>query len=150
MDELKYNVSDEEMTSLIKPLDEMLDEEEPDFYSDLKTAAWNVLHGNPGIDMDEWVQTLMEQYPAEIVDALGTKPEEVFAALADLWGNDYCDPNTGIEQKFSEWAMSFANEYTVGVYYFLVDACADLKKMGRKFPSRCLPIVKKTITLQND
>lgn len=47
MDEAKYNVSDKEMTSLVEALDNMLDEEEPDFYGDLKEAAWNVLRENP-------------------------------------------------------------------------------------------------------
>ena len=44
------------------------------------------------------------------------------------------DPKTGIEQSFAEWAMSFATENAVGIYYHLVDACAELAKMGRKFP----------------
>lgn len=39
MNDSKYNVSDEEMASLVEALDNMLDEEEPDFYGELKTAA---------------------------------------------------------------------------------------------------------------
>lgn len=101
---------------------------------ELKEAAFEYLLTNPGSEFGDWQQGLISDYPTEVVDALGTDPEEVYAALADLWESDYCDPKTGIEQKFSEWAMSFANEYAVGIYYFLVDACADLKRMGRKFP----------------
>lgn len=101
---------------------------------ELKEAAFEYLLLNPGSEFGDWQQSLISDYPTEVVDALGTDPEEVYAALADLWESDYCDPKTGIEQKFSEWAMSFANEYAVGIYYFLVDACADLKRMGRKFP----------------
>lgn len=131
MDKQKYSISDEEMDSLIK----FLDEEIPDFYGELKQCAWNILQENPGCDFGEWVQILIEQYPAEVVDALGGNPNEVNAALADLWETDYTDPKTGIEQKIYEWALSFANEHSVGIYYFLVDACTDLKRMGRKFPS---------------
>lgn len=102
---------------------------------DLKAAAFEYLLLNPGTEFCDWQQGLISDYPTEVVDALGTNSEEVYADLADLWDSDYCDPKTGIEQKYSEWAMSFANEYAVGVYYFLVDACTDLKRMGRKFPS---------------
>lgn len=52
------------------------EEDEPDFLAELKDAAWNVLHENPGCEYDEWVQTLVEEFPAEVVDALGTDPEE--------------------------------------------------------------------------
>lgn len=106
-----------------------------DCMQELREAAFECLLLNPGSDFGDWQRDLVEQYPAEVVDALGCDPEEVYAAIADLWESDYCDPTTGIEQKYSEWAMSFANEYAVGVYYFLVDACADLRRMGRKFPS---------------
>lgn len=100
---------------------------------ELKAAAFEYLLLNPGSDFGDWQQGLIEQYPAEVVDALGNNPDEVFAELSDLWESDYTDPKTGIEQKFSEWAMSFANEHAVGIYYFLVDARTDLKRMGRKF-----------------
>lgn len=99
---------------------------------ELKAAAFEYLLLNPGSEFGDWQQGLIEQYPTEVVDALGSNPEEVFADLADLWETDYTDPKTGIEQKLSEWAISFANEYSVGVYYFLVDACTDLKSMKRK------------------
>ena len=96
MNDSKYNVSDEEMASLVGALDNMLDEEEPDFYGELKTAAWNVLHENPGYGFDEWVQTLMDEYPAEVVDAIGSHPAETYASLADMWDSeDYEDTETG-------------------------------------------------------
>lgn len=102
--------------------------------AELQEAAFEYLLLNPGSEFGDWQQGLISDYPTEVVDALGTNPEEVNAALADMWESDYEDPKTDIEQKFSEWAMSFANEHSVGIYYFLVDACADLKRMGRKFP----------------
>lgn len=101
---------------------------------ELKDAAFEYLLLNPGSEFGDWQQGMIEQYPSEVVDALGNNPGEVHADLADLWESDYLDPNTGMEQKFSEWAMSFANESSVGIYYYLVDACRELKKMKRKIP----------------
>lgn len=98
----------------------------------LREAAFEYLLLNPGSEFCDWQQGLISDYPTEVVDALGTNPEEVYAELADLWESDYEDPKTGLSQKYSEWAMSFANEHAVGVYYFLVDACADLMRMGRR------------------
>lgn len=109
MDELKYPFSDELRCNCM---------------DELKAAAFEYLLLNPGSEFGDWQQGLLSYYPAEVVDALGNNPTEVFADLADMWESDYEDPNTGICQKFSEWAMSFANEYAVGIYYYLVDACA--------------------------
>lgn len=92
---------------------------------ELKEVAFEYLLLNPGSEFGDWRQGLIEQYPAEVVDALGTDPEEAYAGIADLWESDYRDRKTGLEQKFSEWAMAFANEYSVGIYYFLVDACRE-------------------------
>lgn len=100
--------------------------------NELKAAAFEYLLLNPGSDFGDWQKGLIEDYPTEVVDALGNNPNEVYSDLADLWERDYLDPKTDMEQKFSEWAESFANESAVGVYYYLVDACADLKKMKRK------------------
>lgn len=97
---------------------------------ELKAAAFEYLLLNPGSEFGDWQQGLIEQYPTEVVDALGSNPEEVFADLADLWESDYEDPKTGTCQKFSEWAMSFANEYAVGIYYYLVDACQQSADVG--------------------
>lgn len=92
---------------------------------ELKEVAFEYLLLNPGSEFGDWQQGLISDYPTEVVDALGTDPEDVYASLADLWEDDYDDPKTGISQKFSEWAMSFANDYAVGIYYFLVEACSD-------------------------
>lgn len=101
--------------------------------AELQEAAFEYLLLNPGSEFGDWKQGLISDYPTEVVDALGTNPAEVNASLADMWESDYEDPKTGVAQKFSEWAMSFANEHAVGIYYFLVDARTDLKRMGRKF-----------------
>ena len=46
--------------------------------SELKDAAWNILHENPGTEFGDWQNMLLEQFPLEVVDALGTNPEDIF------------------------------------------------------------------------
>lgn len=116
MDESKYNVSDEEMASLVETLDNMLDEEEPDFYGELKQCAWNVLHENPGMDMDEWLEILMRQYPTEVVDAIGSHPAETYASLCELWLDEYTDPETGECNTFWQWAKKFSSYSAIDRY----------------------------------
>lgn len=94
-----------------------------DFYADLKEAAWNILHENPGTDFGDWQMMLIEQYPTEVVDALGTNPPEVFAELSDWWDcMDYDDGVMEIPHTFREWAEYFATERSVELYDLLVEA----------------------------
>ena len=124
MDENKYEVTDEEMASLVKALDEMLDDE-PDFYDELKQCAWNILHDNPGIDMDRWIDILMRQYPTEVVDAIGSHPAETYASLADMWDSeDYEDTETGECHTFKDWGEYFATDRSVELY----DKLAEVKR----------------------
>lgn len=102
------------------------------FMEELKAAAFEYLLLNPGSKFIDWQKGLIKDYPTEVVDALGNNPGEVHSELTELWEREYLDPKTEIEQTFSEWAESFANESAVGIYYYLMDACADLKKMKRK------------------
>lgn len=62
-----------------------LHEDDINFLGELKDAAQEVLQDNPGATFEEWRHTLMEQYPAEIVDALGTNEEEVNSRLYEIW-----------------------------------------------------------------
>lgn len=112
--------------------DENIYNEPATLTAELQEAAFEYLLLNQGSEFGDWQMGLISDYPAEVVDALGNNPEEVNASLADMWESDYEDPKTGIAQKFSEWAMSFANEYAVGIYYFLVDAYSDIKRMRHK------------------
>lgn len=116
MDENKYKVSDEELASLVEALDNMLNEEEPDFFSELKDCAWNILHENPGIDMDEWIDLLMRQYPAEIVDAIGSHPAEAYASLSLMWNDEYTDSDTGECDTFRGWAKRFSSYGAIDRY----------------------------------
>ena len=94
-----------------------------DFYAELKEAAWNILHENPGTDFGDWQMMLIEQYPTEVVDALGTNPPEVFAELSDWWDcMDYDDGVLEIPHTFREWAEYFATERSVELYDLLVEA----------------------------
>lgn len=98
-------------------------DEAPDFYADLKEAAWNILHENPSTDFGDWQMMLIEQYPTEVVDALGTNPPEVFAELSDWWDcMDYDDGVMEIPHTFREWAEYFATERSVELYDLLVEA----------------------------
>ena len=129
MDKLELDISDEEMTPIVSALDEISDEDAPDFYKELKEAAWNVLHDNPGYGFDEWLQTLLEQYPGEVVDALGSNPTEAYASLADMWDSaDYEDEAIGEWHTFAEWAEYFATDRSVELYDLLVEAKREIKR----------------------
>lgn len=136
--ELKHEVSDEEMTLLVKAMDEMLDDERLDFYGDLKEAAWNILHENPGTEYGDWVAMLIEQYPAEVVDAIGSRPDEVYAELSDMWDSmDYEDAETGECHTFSDWAEYFATDRSVELYNRLAEARTEIRRFkARKFQNR--------------
>lgn len=95
---------------------------------ELKEAAFEYLLLHPGSEFCDWQNGLITEYPAEVVDALGTCPEEVFAALSDLWESEYEDPDTGLEQKISDWALAFANEPAVEIYYLLVEARNEIRR----------------------
>lgn len=123
MDESKYNVSDEEMASLVDGLDNMLDEDEPVFFTELKEACWNILHENPGIKFGDWQNMLLSQYPSEVVDALGSDPKCVFHQLSEWWSSmDYEDPATGMCHSFQVWSEYFATDRSVELYDMLVEA----------------------------
>jgi hypothetical protein len=109
------------------------EEETPDFYAELKEAAWNVLHENPDMDMESWKMMLIEQYPTEVVDALGTNPPEVFAELSDWWDSmGYDDGITDLCYTFCEWAEYFATERSVELYDLLVEAKREIKRLEQE------------------
>lgn len=99
----------------------------PDLYDDLKMAAWNILHENPGIDFGDWQTTLIEQYPTEVVDAIGSHPAEVYATLSDMWDcDDYEDTDTGECHSYAEWAEIFATDRSVQLYDSLAEARREI------------------------
>lgn len=97
---------------------------------ELREAAWNVLHENPGTDFELWKQLLLEQYPAEVIDVLGINEKKVMEQLHDWWeGETYLDPVTGLCATFSEWAEYFINEKTVELYDMLEEALTSNKAL---------------------
>ena len=86
---------------------------------ELKTAAFEVLLLNPGCELTDWTNILVEQYGTEVVDAYGNNPDDVFAALTDLWETPYYDFNSGLEYTFKQWAEAFATKQSVEMYYDL-------------------------------
>lgn len=96
----------------------------------LKECAWSILHDNPGTDFGDWQDMLIEQYPAEVVDALGSSPGDVFPALSDLWDcNDYEEPITEMCHNFQEWAEYFVNERSVELFDELIEARREIKRL---------------------
>lgn len=87
-----------------------IEEQTPDFIQELKDCAWNVVRENPGIDRSDWIDTLIQQYPCEVVDAYGTNPPEVYHELSDLWEMEYTDPETGEWNTFAGWSDYLAND----------------------------------------
>ena len=86
------------------------EEDAPNFVEELKTCAFNIVRENPGIDRSEWIDTLIQHYPTEVVDAFGTNPPEVYHELADLWEMEYTDPDTGEWNSFAGWSEYLATD----------------------------------------
>lgn len=104
--------------------------EQDPFLTELKEAAWNVLHENPGCGFDEWVQTLMEQYPTEVVDAIGSHPAETYATLTDMWETeDFEDTDTEECHTFAEWAEVFATDRSVQLYDSLAEDKREISRL---------------------
>ena len=92
---------------------------------ELKCAAWNVLHDNPGIDCGEWISILIDEYPSEVADALGSNPPEVYRKLAEWWEwMVFEDEDADTVCTFRDWSKYFANERAVESY----DMLAEVKK----------------------
>lgn len=94
---------------------------------ELKDAAWNVLHDCPGCDCGDWTQELFEQYPSEVLDALGVDPYGVRAQLEDWWDSmDYEDERTGMCERYRDWAEYFCTDKSVELYDLVVQLSAEL------------------------
>ena len=84
---------------------------------ELSTAAFEVLLLHPRCGRDGWIETLMEQYSIEVVDAYGTSHEIIRAALEDLWSQPYTDIATGTTLTYRQWADTLSTEADVERYY---------------------------------
>ena len=94
----------------------------------LKRAAFEAIYKDGSEDCGDWIDTLINCYSEEVVDAFGNNPYEVYAELEDMWETlDYEDPRTGICLTYRDWAALFAVEYGLEVYEELVKAKKELK-----------------------
>lgn len=84
--------------------------------NELRNAAFEVLLLHPATTRDTWVQTLMEQYPTEVIDVLGTDEETTRERLKKMWGEDYTD-TAGETRSYADWAALFATENDITEYY---------------------------------
>lgn len=108
-----------------------------EFTQDLKEAAWNVLHENPGSDFEDWKRMLLQEYPSEVVDVFGTKQKIIEEQLSSWWQTEaYLDPVTDICCTFQEWSAYFVNEKTVAIYDLLLEAKAELSQFDGLFYPR--------------
>lgn len=83
---------------------------------ELHHAAFEVLLLHPSTTRDTWVQTLMEQYPTEVIDALGTDTETTRKRLNKMWHDTYTD-TAGETRSYADWAALFATDADVQAYY---------------------------------
>ena len=83
---------------------------------ELHHAAFEVLLLHPATTRDTWVQTLMEQYPAEVTDALGTDEKTTRERLKKMWGDTYTD-TAGVTRSYADWAAQFATDAAITEYY---------------------------------
>lgn len=105
-----------------------LDHSVDELSEELKLACWNVLHDNPGIEHQGWVETISKQYPSEVVDTFGTDPVAIMRQLSGWWEREtYLDPITGICCTFSEWSEYFANEKSIQLYDLLENVMTSNK-----------------------
>lgn len=96
---------------------------------EVRAAAFEYLLLNPGSDLCDWQQGMVEDFPSEVIDAFGDNPDEVFEELANLWETEYTDPATGLWMDLRDWAETFATERAVNLYYELVEAKKTIKKL---------------------
>jgi hypothetical protein len=96
-------------------------EEETNTLDELKQAAFRILRDNPGGEMDDWQQEFISEYGNELMDEYGPDPADVYSSLADLWEGPYYDSESGLEYNLCEWALAFATEESVRMYYDLIE-----------------------------
>ena len=94
---------------------------------DLKKAAFSAIYKDACTDCQNWIDTLINCYSNEAVNALGDNPFDINAELEDMWNTvDYEDPQTGVCLTYQNWAEYFAGEFGHIIYDELIKA----KKMN--------------------
>lgn len=96
---------------------------------ELKKVAFDVIYKYGSEDCGDWIDSLINNYPHEVVDAFGNNPPEVYAELADLWSSmDYEDTRTGICLTYRDWAVYFANDFGHIIYDELIKAKVEANR----------------------
>ena len=73
---------------------------------------------------------LIEQYPTEVMDAIGSHSAEAYASLTDMWDTeDYEDADTGECHTFKDWAEYFATDRSVELYDLLAEARRNIMRL---------------------
>ena len=62
------------------------------------------------------MQPLIEQYPTEVIDALGRGTKLTRERLENMWHDTYID-TAGVTRSYAEWAALFATENDINNYY---------------------------------
>ena len=93
---------------------------------ELRAAAFETILFFPGLTFETWQKILLLEYTSEVVEALGSNPEDVCEGLTELWENVYEDECTGIAKKYSEWAALLKNQAMVDYYRKLVEEANPL------------------------
>lgn len=88
---------------------------------ELRAAAFETILFFPGQTFESWKKILLLEYTSEVVEALGSNPEDVQDGLAELWESVYEDESTGIAKKYCEWAVLLKNQSMVDYYRKLVE-----------------------------
>lgn len=93
---------------------------------ELRAAAFETLLFFPGQTFETWKKILLLEYTSEVVEALGSNPEDVEEGLVNLWESEYEDECTGIAKKFCDWAALLKNQAMADYYRKLVDEANPL------------------------
>lgn len=91
--------------------------------TDLKRVAFDAIYKDGCEDCGDWINTLVNCYSEEVVEALGNNPHDVYPLLEDWWNSmDYEDSRTGICLTYRNWAEYFAGEFGHIIYDELIKA----------------------------
>lgn len=93
---------------------------------ELRAAAFETILFFPGQTFETWQKILLLEYTSEVVEALGSNPEDVKEGLSELWESVYEDECTGIAKKYCEWAALLKDQAMVDFYKKLVEEANPL------------------------
>lgn len=77
------------------------------FYALFDSYSWTT--------KEEWIYSLITQYPCNVVKEYGRDLNQVTSELSWLWSSYYKD-KIGLEYKYSEWAKMFNTKPAVQLY----------------------------------